>query len=84
MSDYTYAVWAIDVGFSIPGAHPFAGPYLLSRYGQVKPWQRGIPIAFFRTRKEAREELRRVKKTCPLARIVRLGVHVQRLGGKQS
>ncbi|MEA2935039.1 MAG: hypothetical protein QOD74_1685 [Variibacter sp.] len=72
-----WTAWAIHLGKErlVSGAHPFAGPYLLERRFP-RPWQTGFPVALFRTKREAREVLVRVKRKDPKARIVPVNVRL--------
>lgn len=61
----------------MPGAHPYVGPSELP-YGTLCAFSRGFPVAAFRTRRDAREALSKLRKKGPFykdARIVRVEIN---------
>jgi len=78
MDRFEFTPWVIDLGYRVPGSHPYAGPYLLTkRVDQVRPWQRGVSVATFKTRAEARAVLPTAKKAFPKARVIRARITVE-------
>jgi hypothetical protein len=74
---YRWSAWAIHAWQNpSPGAHPYVGPSEMP-YGHIGARQCGFPVATFRTRRDAREaltKLRRKYRGYKTAKIVRLSI----------